>query len=85
VVKELRPPVLEDHVAREVRRLSAAQKKKEKDVAMKRQVRKALEREESPSKTASEEEEDDDSDDSGAKSCYDTVTFLAHLPDVRSL
>jgi hypothetical protein len=44
-VKELRPPVSEDRAAREARRLSAAQKKGEKDVMKKRQVRKALERE----------------------------------------
>jgi hypothetical protein len=85
-----------------VRRLSAAQNKKEKDAAKKRQVRKALKREalnrrhcqqrlkglpieESPSEMASEEEDDDDSDDSGAESRYDTVMFLAHFPDVRSL
>jgi hypothetical protein len=43
-----------------------------------------LPEEESPSKTALEEE-DDDSNDNDAGSCYDTVTFLAHLPDVRSL
>jgi hypothetical protein len=42
--------------------------------------------EESPSEMASEDDDDDDdSDDSGAESRYDTVTFLAHLPDVRSL
>jgi hypothetical protein len=85
-----------------MRRLSAAQKKKEKDATKKCQVRKALKREalnrhrrqqrleglpikESPFETASEEDDDDDSDDSGAKSRYDTVTFLAHLPDMRSL
>jgi hypothetical protein len=79
-----------------------AQKKKEKDVAKKRQIRKALEREvmnrccreqrleglpveESLSETASEEDEDEDSDDNGAESWYDTMIFLAHLPDVRSL
>jgi hypothetical protein len=45
VVKDSRPPVLEDHAAREVRCLSAAQKKKEKDAAKKCQVRKSLERE----------------------------------------
>jgi hypothetical protein len=44
-VKESRPPVLEDQAAQEARRLSAAQKKEEKDVAKKCQVKKALERE----------------------------------------
>jgi hypothetical protein len=33
VVKDSPPPVPEDHVAREVRRLFAAQEKKEKDAA----------------------------------------------------
>jgi hypothetical protein len=101
VVKDSRPLVPEDRAAREVRRLSTAQKKKDKDATKKRQVRKALEREalnrhhrqqrleglpveESPSEMASEDD-DDDSDDSGAESRYDTVTFLAHLPNVRSL
>jgi hypothetical protein len=45
VVKESRPPVLEDRAAREARRLSAAQKKEEKDTAKKCQVKKALEHE----------------------------------------
>jgi hypothetical protein len=102
VVKDSWPPVPEDRAAREVRRLSTAQKKKDKDAAKKRQVRKALEREalnrrhrqqrleglpveESPSEMASDDDDDDDSDDSGAESRYDTMTFLAHLPDVRSL
>jgi hypothetical protein len=39
---------------------------------------------ESPSEMASEEE-GDDGDDDDARSRYDTVTTLAHLPDVRSL
>jgi hypothetical protein len=77
-----------------------AQKKEEKDAAKKRQVKKALEREalnkrrrqqsleglpieESPFETVSGEDEDSDDDDVG--SWYDTVTFLAHLPDVRPL
>jgi hypothetical protein len=30
-------------------------------------------------------EEDDDDDDDDAESWYDTMTTLAHLPDVRSL
>jgi hypothetical protein len=34
---------------------------------------------------ALEEDEDEDSGDNGAESWYDTVTFLAHLPDMRSL
>jgi hypothetical protein len=76
----------------------AAQKKEEKDAAKKRQVHKALEQEalkkrcrqqsldgltleESPSETVSRE--DDDSDDDDAWSRYDTVTFLAHLPNVQ--
>jgi hypothetical protein len=42
VVKETRPPVPEDRVAREARRLLAAQKKEEKDAAKKCQVRKTL-------------------------------------------
>jgi hypothetical protein len=44
-VKDSRPPVPEDHAAREARHISAAQKKGEKDAAKKRQIRKALERE----------------------------------------
>jgi hypothetical protein len=44
-VKESRLPVPEDRAARETRRLSATQKKGEKDAVKKRQVRKALERE----------------------------------------
>jgi hypothetical protein len=43
-VKESRPPIQEDQAAREARRLSAAQKKEEKDAAKKHQVKKALER-----------------------------------------
>jgi hypothetical protein len=39
--------------------------------------------EESPSETVSGEGEDSDDDDAGSR--YDTVTFLAHLPDVRPL
>jgi hypothetical protein len=39
--------------------------------------------EESPFETVSGEDEDEDSDDDDAGSRYDTVTFLAHLPDVR--
>jgi hypothetical protein len=34
---------------------------------------------------ASGEDEDEDSDDDDTRSWYDTVTFLAHLPDVRPL
>jgi hypothetical protein len=44
-VNETRPPVPEDRVDREARRLLAAQQKDEKDAANKRQVRKALEQE----------------------------------------
>jgi hypothetical protein len=78
----------------------AAQKKEEKDAAKKCQVQKTLEREtlkkrhhqqslkglpieESPSKTVSVEDEDIGDNDTGSR--YDTVTFLAHLPDVRPL
>jgi hypothetical protein len=100
-VKDLPPPVPEDRVARQVRRLSVAQEKKEKDVVKTRRNRKirehevllkrcrqqrleGLPEEESPSEMASEEE-DDDSDDNDAGSWYDIVTFLVHLPNVRSL
>jgi hypothetical protein len=38
---------------------------------------------ESPSETVSGEDEDSDNDN--ARSRYDTMTFLAHLPDVRPL
>jgi hypothetical protein len=31
------------------------------------------------------EEDDNDSEDDDTGSWYDTATFLAHLPDVRSL
>jgi hypothetical protein len=44
-VKETQPPIPEDRVAQEARRLLAAQKKEDKDAAKKRQVRKALEQE----------------------------------------
>jgi hypothetical protein len=44
-VKETRPPILEDRVAREARCLLVTQKKEEKDPAKKRQVCKALEQE----------------------------------------
>jgi hypothetical protein len=99
-IKESWPLVLEDQAAREARRLSAAQKKEEKDAAKKHQVKKALEHEalnkrhrqqsleglpieESPSEMVSREDEDSGDDD--ARSWYDTVTFLAHLTDVRPL
>jgi hypothetical protein len=42
-VKDSWPSVPEDHVAREVRHISVAQKKGKKDAAKKRQIRKALE------------------------------------------
>jgi hypothetical protein len=77
-VKDSSPPVLEDHMARQVRRFSAAQEKKEKDAVKKRRNRKILEREalikrchkqrleglpeESLPKTASREEDDDNDD-----------------------
>jgi hypothetical protein len=99
-VKESRPLVLEDHAAQEARHLSVVQKKGETNAAKKRQVRKALEREalnkhcrqqsleglhieESPSEMDSGEDEDSDDDDAGSR--YDTMTFLAYLPDVRPL
>jgi hypothetical protein len=101
VVKDSPPSVLEDRAARQVRHLSVAQEKKEKDIVktrcnkkicehevlLKRHHQQRLEglpEEESSSKMASEEE-DEDSDEDDAGSRYDTVTFLAHLPDVRSL
>jgi hypothetical protein len=99
-VKESRPLVPEDQAAREARRLSVAQKKEEKDAMKKRQVKKALKHEalnkrccqqslegllieESPSEMVSGEDEDSGDDD--ARSRYDTMTFLAHLPDVWPL
>jgi hypothetical protein len=99
-VKESWLPIPEDRAAREVRRLSTAQKKEEKDAAKKHQVKKTLEREalkklrrqqsleglpieESPFEMVSGEDEDSSDDD--ARSWYDTVTFLVHLPDVRPL
>jgi hypothetical protein len=44
VVKDSPPPVPEDRVARQVRRFSATQEKKEKDAAKKWRNRKILER-----------------------------------------
>jgi hypothetical protein len=44
-VKDLLPPVPEDHAARQVRRLFAAQEKMEKDTAKTRRNRKILEHE----------------------------------------
>jgi hypothetical protein len=44
-VNDSRPPVPKDRAAREARRISAAQKKEEKDAAKKHQIRKALEHE----------------------------------------
>jgi hypothetical protein len=95
-IKESQLPVPEDQDAQEARCLLAAQKE-EKDAAKKRQVQKTLEREalkkrrrqqsleglpieKSPSETVSGEDEDSGDDD--ARSRYDTMTFLAHLPDV---
>jgi hypothetical protein len=46
---------------------------------------KGLPIEESPSEMVSGEDGDEDSDDDDAGPRYDTVTFLAHLPDVRPL
>jgi hypothetical protein len=100
VVKDSPPSVLEDHAAREVRSLSAAQEKEkdvtktwrdwkicEHEVLLKRrhqQRLKGLPEEESHSELASEDK-GDDSDDNDARSWYDTTTFLTHLPNVRSL
>jgi hypothetical protein len=99
-VKESRPPVSEDQAAREARRLSAAQKKGEKDAAKKRLVRKALEREVlnkrhrqqsleglpiEESPSETVSGEDEDSGDDDAGSRYDTMTFLVHLPNVGPL
>jgi hypothetical protein len=98
VVKETWPLVPEDRVAREARRLLAAQKKEEKDAAKKRQVRKTLEQEVlkkrrrhqsldglplEESPSETVSGEHDDSDDDNAWSRYDTVTSLADLLDVR--
>jgi hypothetical protein len=46
-----------------------------------------LPEEESPPEMASgeEDDDDDDDDDDDAESQYDTVTTLAHLPDVQFL
>jgi hypothetical protein len=44
---------------------------------------KGLPIEESPSETVSGEDEDSGDDDAGSR--YDTVTFLAHLPNARPL
>jgi hypothetical protein len=41
--------------------------------------------EESPSEIVLREDEHEHSDDDDAGSLYDTMTFLAHLPDVRPL
>jgi hypothetical protein len=60
----------------------------EREALIKRRRKQRLEglSEESPSEMASEEEgDDDDDDDDDAESRYDTMTTLAHLPDVRSL
>jgi ribosome biogenesis protein Tsr3 len=94
----MRPPVLEDRVAWEARRLLAAQKEEEKDAAKKCQVCKTLEQEAlkkrrrqqsldglplEESPSETVSREDDDSDDDNAWSRYDTATSLADLPDVR--
>jgi hypothetical protein len=101
MVKDLPPPIPEDRAAREVRRLSATQEKKEKDATKMRRTRKIREREALlrrhlrqrleglPKEESPSEtvsgEESDDSGDDDAGSRYDTATFLSHLPDVRSL
>jgi hypothetical protein len=98
-VKETRPPLPEDRVAREARCLLAAQKKEKKDAAKKRQVRKAQEQEalkkcrrqqsldglplEESPSETVSRENDDDGDDDDALSRYDAATCLADLPDVR--
>jgi hypothetical protein len=101
MIKDSPPPVLEDHAARQVRHFSMTQEKKEKDATKKRCDRKILEhgalikchrqqrlkglpKEESPYEIVLEEE-DDNSDDNDVGSRYDNTTFLAHLPNVRSL
>jgi hypothetical protein len=100
-VKDSPPLVLEDHAAREVRRHSTAQDKKEKDAVKTWRARKVCEREvllrcrrqqwleglpeEESPSETTSEEESDDSDDNNAGSWYDTATFLSHLLDVRSL
>jgi hypothetical protein len=101
VIKDSPPPVPEDHAAREVRHLSAAQEKKEKDAVKTWRGQKIHEREallrrrrqqwleglpeEESPSETASEEESDDSDDNDVGSWYDTATFLMHLPDVRSL
>jgi hypothetical protein len=98
-VKETRLPLLKDRVAREARRLLAAQQKEEKDAAKKRQVRKAQEQEvlkkcrhqqsldglplEESPSETVSGENDDDGDDDDAWSRYEAATSLANLPDVR--
>jgi hypothetical protein len=60
----------------------------EREALNKRRCQHSLESlpiEESPSEMASEEDEDEDSDDNDVESWYNTVTFLAHFPDVRPL
>jgi hypothetical protein len=99
--KDSPPPVLEDRIARQVRRLSVAQEKKEKDATKMRCNRKIHERKallkhrrqqrleglpkEESPSKMASEEEDGDSDEDDAGSQYDTMTFLAHLLDVGSL
>jgi hypothetical protein len=80
-----------------VRRLSAAQKKEEKDAAKKRQVKKALKhevlkkhhRQQSleglPIEESPSETVSGEDEDDNTGSRYDTATFLAHLPDVWPL
>jgi hypothetical protein len=100
-VKDSPLPVLEDHVAREARRLSVAREKEEKDIVKSWRDLKAREREallrrhrqqrlEGLPKEESPSEsvlegEGDDSGDDDAGSRHGTVTFLAHLPDVWPL
>jgi hypothetical protein len=96
-VKDSSPPVPEDHVAREVRRLSMAREKREKDAAKMRCGRRIRECEallrrcrqqwleglpEEESPVESVSEEESNDNDTGSQ--YKTTTFLMHLPDVRS-
>jgi hypothetical protein len=100
-VKDSPSSVPEDRAARQVRRFSAAQEKKEKHATKKWRNRKILEREalikrcrkqrleglseEESPSETASEEEGDDDDDDDAGSRYDTATTLAHLLGVRSL
>jgi hypothetical protein len=95
VVKDSPPPVPEDRTVQQVRCLSAAQKKEEKDATKKRSKRKFLEREalnkhrhqqrlddlpmEESPSETASEEEDDDDSDDDDAGCW---AFLTSLPKV---